>query len=151
VLHLSIGNAKFFRVGIVLFLCFWFLVSVLAPLHCCSFDLLSSPLLLVTACPGAHTSRRLQTQKCDWGVDALHARSTCSCHAEGQWQPTSGKRRQRICRAARVNHGDFQKGGNVGRGKGHLHVSMCPLTASRCNTHGSVIGLCVQQTEAQTP
>jgi hypothetical protein len=69
----------------------------------------------------------------------------------GSGTPRLGSSGGNVCRAARVNHGDFQKGGNVGRGKGHLHVSLRPLTASRCNTHGSVIGFCVQQTEAQTP
>jgi hypothetical protein len=35
-----------------------------------------------------------------------------------------------VGRAARMNHGDIQQGGTMGRGKGHLNVSMFPLVAS---------------------
>jgi hypothetical protein len=41
----------------------------------------------------------------------------------------------------RMNHGDIQQGGTMGRGKGHLIVSMRPLTAHRGNANGSVTGL----------
>jgi hypothetical protein len=40
-----------------------------------------------------------------------------------------------------MNHGDIERGGTVGREKGHLNVGPCPLMASHCNAHGSVIGL----------
>jgi hypothetical protein len=47
-----------------------------------------------------------------------------------------------IGRAARMNHGDIQQGGTMGRGKGHLNVSTRSLTARRGNTNGSVARLC---------
>jgi hypothetical protein len=49
-----------------------------------------------------------------------------------------------IGRAARMNHGDIQQSGTMGRGKGHLNVSTCPLTARRGNANGSVAGLCTR-------
>jgi hypothetical protein len=50
-------------------------------------------------------------------------------------------------RATRMNHGDMQQGGTIGRRKGHLNVRPLPLTVGfRCNTHGSVIVLCARTT-----
>jgi hypothetical protein len=40
-----------------------------------------------------------------------------------------------IGRAVRMNHGDIQQGGTMGRGKGHLNVSTRPLTANRGNAN----------------
>jgi hypothetical protein len=40
-----------------------------------------------------------------------------------------------------MNHGDIQQGGTMERGKGHLNVSLRPLTANRGNSNGSVPGL----------
>jgi hypothetical protein len=45
-----------------------------------------------------------------------------------------------VGRAARMNHGDIQQGGTMGRGKGHFNVSTCTLTANRGNANGSVTG-----------
>jgi hypothetical protein len=49
-----------------------------------------------------------------------------------------------VGRAARMNHGDNQRGGTMGRGKVHLNVSMCPLMANRGHANGSVTGLCTR-------
>jgi hypothetical protein len=46
-----------------------------------------------------------------------------------------------IGQAARMDHGNVQQGGTVGRGKGHFNVGPCPLTANICNADGSVTGL----------
>jgi hypothetical protein len=46
-----------------------------------------------------------------------------------------------VGRAARMNHGDIQQGGTMGRGKGHLNVSTRPLTTHRGNANGIVTGL----------
>jgi hypothetical protein len=40
-----------------------------------------------------------------------------------------------------MNHGDIQKGGTMGRGKGHLDVGTRPLPAKRSSSNGSVAGL----------
>jgi hypothetical protein len=45
-------------------------------------------------CRVARTSRRWQAQRCDWGTDVPYAHGICSCAAERQLQPASGKRRQ---------------------------------------------------------
>jgi hypothetical protein len=46
-----------------------------------------------------------------------------------------------VGRAARLNHGDIQQGGTMGRGKGYLNVGTPRLTAGRCNANGSITGL----------
>jgi hypothetical protein len=46
-----------------------------------------------------------------------------------------------VGRAARMNHGDIQQGGTLGRGKGHLNVSTRYLTARRANANRRVTGL----------
>jgi hypothetical protein len=49
-----------------------------------------------------------------------------------------------VGRTARMKHGDIQQGGTMGRGKGHLNVSTCPLTAERSSANGSITGLCTR-------
>jgi hypothetical protein len=49
-----------------------------------------------------------------------------------------------VGRAARMNHEDIQQGGTMGRGKGHLNVSTCPLTANRGNANRSITGFCTR-------
>jgi hypothetical protein len=44
-------------------------------------------------------------------------------------------------RAARVNHGDIQRGRGPGVGEGSPQRQHAPPTASRCNTNVSVTGL----------
>jgi hypothetical protein len=46
-----------------------------------------------------------------------------------------------VGRAARVDHGDIQHCGTVGRGNGHFNVGLRPLTANSCNANGSTTGL----------
>jgi hypothetical protein len=46
-----------------------------------------------------------------------------------------------VGRAARMNHGDIQQGGTMGRGNGHVNVSTRPLNAHRGNANGAVTGL----------
>jgi hypothetical protein len=46
-----------------------------------------------------------------------------------------------VGRAARMNHGDIEQGGTMGRGKGHLYFGTRPLPAKRSSTNGSVAGL----------
>jgi hypothetical protein len=46
--------------------------------------------------------------------------------------------------AARMNHGDVQQGGTMGRGKGHLNVGTRPLMAERGSANGTVTWLCMR-------
>jgi hypothetical protein len=44
-------------------------------------------------------------------------------------------------RVAKMDQGDMQQCGTVGRGKGQVNVCTRPLTANSCNSHGKVTGL----------
>jgi hypothetical protein len=46
-----------------------------------------------------------------------------------------------VSRAARMDDGDIQQCGTVGRGKGHVNVGPRPLAANSCNANRSVTGL----------
>jgi hypothetical protein len=46
-----------------------------------------------------------------------------------------------VGRAARMDNGDIQQFGTVGRGKGHFNADPSPLTAHSCNPNGIVLGL----------
>jgi hypothetical protein len=84
-------------------------------------------------------SRRWPAQRCVQGADGQHAPDTYPCHAERQQRLLSGRRRQRTLRSEDMEISS--KVGTMGRGKGQLNVSTCPLTAHHGNTNGSVKGL----------
>jgi hypothetical protein len=96
-------------------------------------------------CRSARTSRRWQAQRCDRGADGPHAPGTCPV-----MQSSSGASRLGgggdVGRAARMNHGDIQQGGTMGREKGHLNVGPHHLTANHCNAKGNATGLCTRIT-----
>jgi hypothetical protein len=72
---------------------------------------------------------------CRWPACARYLSRSCRGAA------ASCLRGGNVGSAARMNYGDIQQGETMRRGKGHLNVSTCPLTANCGNTNGSVTGL----------